>query len=124
MMRLSKVSSKVTLIVLCMCARGMLICRILYQRHRYAAASSQSMRRTRVCSGPAAANLLGINMQCMMLQMSKLAHGVLHDKQTLICACQTLVLISSISRTSRGTGRELLDVCNSLMQFLGCINDL
>jgi len=43
MMRFSKHSSKVTLIVLCMCARGMLICHILYPRHRYADASSQSM---------------------------------------------------------------------------------
>ncbi len=60
-------------------------------------------------------------MQCTMLQLSDFARSVLHDKQTLICACQTLVLFSS---SSRATGRELLDVGNSLLQFLGCINDL
>ncbi len=70
----------------------------------------------------APAELLGFNMQYTMFQMQKFAQSRLHDKQTLICACRTLVLISSSS--SRATGRELLDVCNSLMQLLGCINDL
>jgi len=65
-----------------------------------------------------------------MLQMSKLARSVLHDKQTLICDCRALVLSSSTSSSSssssssRATGRELLDMCNSLLQLLGCINDL
>ncbi len=61
-----------------------------------------------------------------MLQMSKLADSMLHDKRTLICACHTLVLISSSSSSSssRATGCEFLDVCDSLLQLLGCINDL
>lgn len=75
-------------------------------------------------STAAAAELLGINLQCTMFQMDKLTDSRLHDKQTLISACQTLVLISSIGSSSSATGRELLDVCDSLLQLLGCINDL
>ena len=67
---------------------------------------------------------LGINVHYTVFQMPELAHSRLHDSQTLICACRTLVFISSSSSSSRATGRKLLEVGNSLMQLLGCINNL